>query len=143
MSNFEDRKILVVEDNSERIKFFKTIFSSASVLVFAENYNQAVSLLDNDFDLVFLDHDLEEEHYTGNSLYADNTGYSLAEYIIENDLLLKAVFIVHSLNPIGSQNIVNCLQKCRVVFKIPFSKEVLANIEDNVYLELILKERTT
>jgi hypothetical protein len=60
-------------------------------------------------DVISFDHDLGEQHYYGN--YEDgNTGYDFAKWLIEYDMDTHTMpenfkFTVHSLNPIGGENI--------------------------------------
>lgn len=75
------------------------------------NFEQAKNwVLKNGFpDVISFDHDLGLEHYAGN--YNDNkTGYDFAKWLIEYDADTNTMpkdfkFTVHSMNPIGAENI--------------------------------------
>jgi len=81
-------------------------------------------------DVVSFDHDLADEHYSSdmydknniyNSLYPsfkEKTGYDcakwLCDYCVENKLPLPEYFI-HSMNPVGRENILSTLKSCEKV----------------------------
>jgi hypothetical protein len=72
-------------------------------------------VLENGFpDVISFDHDLGEAHYGGD--YSDGkTGYDFAKWLVEYDLDTNTMpkdfrFTVHSLNPIGAENIRNLLE---------------------------------
>ena len=56
-------RILLLEDSQERVKWFvKQLIGN--VIDFAYTSDQANKfLLENEYDVIFLDHDLDEEHY--------------------------------------------------------------------------------
>ena len=66
--------------------------------------------------LISFDHDLADEHYIEEDPeygeYTEKTGYDsakwLVQYCLDNNLKLP-YFIVHSMNPIGKQNITTLL----------------------------------
>jgi hypothetical protein len=69
--------------------------------------------------MVSFDHDLAEAHYdpstwTESFQYLDKTGYDCAKWMVEhmneNHLPLPLV-LVHSMNPVGKQNIINFLNE--------------------------------
>lgn len=67
-------------------------------------------------DFISFDHDLADEHYTGGAKYdkyKEKTGYEsakwLVEYCMEYELHLPE-YQVHSLNPIGKENIIGYLE---------------------------------
>lgn len=60
-------------------------------------------------NVISFDHDLEEEHYSGNFLVG-KTGYDFAKWLVEYDMDTHTMpddfkFTVHSLNPAGAENI--------------------------------------
>jgi hypothetical protein len=88
--------------------------------VCVKNYDEFVSYikLNGVPDVISFDHDLAMEHYpfydtaSKNCIdydkYKEKTGYDCAKYLVENDLPIK-FWAVHSMNPIGSQNIAGLL----------------------------------
>lgn len=64
--------------------------------VVARSYEEAVQILSNgDCTAISLDHDLNNDNFTG---------YDLAKWLTENNAWPAQVFI-HSQNPIGAENI--------------------------------------
>ena len=82
------------------------------------NYDEFVNYIKTNGLPYFIsfDHDLSEIHYSDfwdeNSEYTEKTGFDcakfLVEYCIENNLKLPE-FYVHSMNPVGKDNIINYL----------------------------------
>lgn len=86
------------------------------------NYQQFVRFitLNGVPDIISFDHDLGQEHYevidwdgklhdhlNGQIPYdkfTEKTGYDCAKWLVEGNLLPKS-YLVHSLNPVGAQNI--------------------------------------
>jgi len=103
-------RILVVEDNPERNKWFKSIFPMADFAIDAETGVKCVT--ENVYDSIFLDHDL------GDRVFVDsedmNTGFQVAKKIKETENM-NAQIIVHSLNPTGAQNIKGILPQAQIV----------------------------
>lgn len=128
-------RVLVLEDDDQRILWFaQKLFCHR--LTFAFTSVDAIDLLnDNSFDLIFLDHDLCEEHYNSYiaSLSSDeewradkydhNTGMAVAKFLAENpDKSPSARIIVHTLNPIAQLRMQNTLfEGSRTCEVVPFS----------------------
>lgn len=66
-------------------------------------------------DIISFDHDLAEEHYAfaGNyNIFREKTGYDCAKWLTEfciHEKLPLPKYYVHSMNPVGSDNIKNYL----------------------------------
>jgi CheY-like chemotaxis protein len=106
-------KILVLEDNEERIKWFKRKLEPFCDLTMFSNAELAIEKIKEEkFDVIFLDHDL------GGKVYVDsnepNTGYQVAK-IIPNTINKDSYIIIHSLNPVGIQNMMNELNGMNVI----------------------------
>jgi len=98
-------RLLILEDNPERIKKFKEIFKHHE-LFFAKHIAQAlITLHQNEFDIIFLDHDLDE-----NNLTSYNNGYELCKKMIEFNLQKQAIIYIHSMNPSGANAMLNILK---------------------------------
>lgn len=104
------------------------IYNSGDWII-VRNYEEFCSIIDShigNIDLISYDHDLSDEHYDTamyESLEAyqkvgknfkEKTGLECAKYLKENYDLLRLKYpvqYVHSMNPIGTQNIINLFKK--------------------------------
>jgi hypothetical protein len=114
-------KILILEDDCRRIDTFKHNFIGCEFFIthLPETANKWLN--EEEFDLIFLDHDLMDEHYLSYCDSKETTGLCTATYLGDNQHLSeKAVVIVHSLNSVGSERMMQAL-KGRDKHKIPFS----------------------
>lgn len=111
------RKVLVVDDDITRLDRMKaTILKSEDM----EVYYAATTQMAQDFlkwqkwDIVFLDHDLGEQ---------DGSGYTIAQAVIDSPRFGPPYqVIVHSMNPVGAENIMKLLKgHIRELHRIPFS----------------------
>lgn len=111
-------KIFILEDSNDRIKFFKKVLYNYDLFIY-DNVKDACSFLEknDDFEYMFLDHDLDGKIFV--SSLQDNTGYQLAKWLANNKKNVKKI-IVHSLNIVGSKNIVELLKKYYNVQYIPY-----------------------
>jgi CheY-like chemotaxis protein len=118
--------ILIVEDNTERIKWFEKEFSDHNLIIVKDSEKGKHYVRMKKFDVIFLDHDLG-----GRTMVVsedENTGYQVAK-ILPGTVNKNTSVIVHSHNPVGADNIVNCLKKFTKVYKIPFglfNKDILS-----------------
>ncbi len=97
--------ILILEDNEERIKWFKNIYRHHKLYI-TKDIKDALRLISAyEFDILFLDHDLCEENLT--SL---NNGYEFVKKLIEFRLQKRAVIYIHSMNPTGANVMLNTLK---------------------------------
>lgn len=106
----EANKVFVLEDNNERVKWFQRVFKNSDVLFITKEPETAMATLsDIEFDIVFLDHDLEDTAYAafvkGEEPQKELTGLYVAERL-RNTLNINTMCIIHSMNPIGSANMV-------------------------------------
>lgn len=113
-------KVLFLDDDKDRMKHARRHFMNET-LSEAETAQDAIKMLEkySPYDLVSLDHDL------GGNIYCpsdDNSGYAVAKYIskMPKELLPKHV-VIHSFNPVGSQNMINVLVGIVHLSKIPFN----------------------
>lgn len=105
-------KILILEDASERISQFKDILKGHD-LYFFDNVSEATAAYDllGPWDALFIDHDLDDRIYVDSS--EENTGYQFAKNIEEK--LLPETVIVHSMNPVGCENIKSIISKASII----------------------------
>lgn len=86
-------KVLVVEDNLERIKLFKKCIALGADV--AITVKQSINLIGrNNYNCIFLDYDLG----------IGESGGDVVNYIVDNKLQKKAQFIIHSMNGIGARS---------------------------------------
>lgn len=118
-------RILVLEDDPERHKAFKNRFAelqSDATYTIVETAQDCESLLKSEeYELIFLDHDL------GGKVFVDskdlNTGAAVARWIAKNkeSILGDPIFIVHSLNPDGSEYMRQTISEVfSEVYRMPF-----------------------
>jgi CheY-like chemotaxis protein len=117
-------KILIVEDNDNRIKWFKQKYIGNTVICTKDAQEGIKYLQSNDnFDLLFLDHDLADEHYANQGISnKQNSGYAVALFLeehTENNPEMQV--IIHSLNTTGSERMYQALCKTRYVNKVPYN----------------------
>ena len=114
-------RILVLEDDPNRIADFISNYVDFDLTI-AHNVNQANNIVKNNptFDVMFLDHDIEGD---------DKSGYDFARNMTLNlhDKMPETI-IIHSLNPVGAQNISEAFIKKAI--KVPFAwKQCIIKIE--------------
>ena len=123
-------RILILEDNQERIKQFMQKFISCVVMC-VEDADECIALLKSrEWDMLFLDHDLGGKVHV-DSFSNEKTGYTVAKWLSKHpDWIPKHVFI-HSLNSIGALNIQNRISGSLIT---PFAwlPEVMPTFEKRV-----------
>ena len=115
-------RILIVEDDHTRRLWFQRHFAEHQR---DETDDVSVALQwlsEREYALIFLDHDLAEEHYQLEMADDGLTGYVVAAWLAEHpERQPAAQIIVHSLNYPGSQRMVDCLQSAgRQAEHVPF-----------------------
>lgn len=121
----DDRKVFVLEDDPERIKWFRHATRYANKVDIASEVNAAIKYLEEeDYDLIFLDHDLEPVHYKaymeGYTAETMGTGYDLAQWMVANDAQRQALVLIHTLNPTGGDRMQAALAKWKPI-RCPFT----------------------
>ena len=111
-------KILVLEDDRERIKQFKDRFEEAGIteeeIFFEIDVSPAIKLFEiHSFDVLFLDHDLGEDTMVETS--HKNTGSEFARQLMELHQSGKIgklpMCFIHSFNPWGAENMKRVIGK--------------------------------
>lgn len=101
-------KIFVLEDDENRIRWFKEKYDHLHLDI-AISFDEAKELLsNNEYHMLFLDHDLGGEVYVDVNEY--NTGTSVAKYMTDNGLQKHSSILIHSLNPVGSGTMLSILR---------------------------------
>ena len=104
----EDFKVLVLEDNATRNKWFKPRLIGLNVH-YTDNATDALELIkNNDYNLLFLDHDLGGKQMVAITEF--NTGSTVARALKDKGGYENAQIIIHSHNPGGSYNMSNLLK---------------------------------
>ncbi len=89
-------KILLIDDDRHRYKFFNTEFGGVE---WAKTFKEALELLPKyKWNYVFFDHDLGDPA---------GDGLDVAKFAIKSKLLkdAKTSIVIHSMNPVGVKNI--------------------------------------
>jgi CheY-like chemotaxis protein len=115
-------RVLIVEDDERRRVWFAGRFAGYEK-DFTDQAAIAINwLTQREYDLIFLDHDLIEEHYF--EALADDglTGYVVADWLAQNpDRQMQAQIVIHSLNYLGADRMMEALQGAgRVAEHVPF-----------------------
>ena len=117
-------KILVLEDNKERIKIFRDRMEMDGVsLMVCDEVEACITALENvDYDYLFLDHDLGGHVYV-ESDGDEKTGWHVAKWLSEHTDRMPENVIVHSLNESGRKNIISLLPDAS---DIPFAWKLVS-----------------
>lgn len=108
-------RIFFLDDDYGRYKVFCQNCIGHS-LDYAQTADQALKMLaENEYDIIFLDHDLNEEHYVGDYTKMP-TGFTVAKQMRDFKHLHGTQVVVHSLNPAGRQNIKSAIKDCFTVW---------------------------
>lgn len=112
-------RVLVLDDMNTRHKWFITALIGHNYHPVYTSESAIEQLKVQEFDMIFLDHDLEENHYnvwTGAELDEESffsrlerTGYDVVKWMVENNNNKQAQVVVHSLNEAGSRRMVALL----------------------------------
>lgn len=124
-------KILLIEDDAERIKVFKMMFSEHHLDVTC-NANYAIELIHkNKYDCILLDHDLGGTEVGYMHYLDDNTGYRVAR-CIPKSINYNTYCVVHSWNPYSGKIMYDYLNDNSVPVDKKlfgtFSNEILKNV---------------
>ena len=105
-------EILFLDDMEVRHRTFKRLIAHKHNVTYVGNDSEAkTALAAQRFNVVFLDHDLAEDHYAGDFTKGGESGQDVVRFIVDKlpkDLWPKNA-IIHSLNPDGSKRMFECL----------------------------------
>lgn len=128
-------RILFLDDMKTRRDAFKQNAIGFTV-DFAKNAQEAITFLNkNEYDVIYLDHDLEEEHYKSNEDHHED-GRFVARKMREMPQHHGKVVIIHSLNEDGRKNIESILKDLYTVYKGPETFKVDCIWQFNVKIVL-------
>lgn len=109
-------KVFILEDDQTRVTKFRQNLIGHEIFVTDNVKTAKIMLTNNQFEIIFLDHDLGGEVFVNSNF--PNTGYQLAKWIVDNNIKYNRL-IVHSLNSVGANNIKSIIPDADL---IPFYK---------------------
>ncbi|HEV3467980.1 MAG TPA: cyclic-phosphate processing receiver domain-containing protein [Pyrinomonadaceae bacterium] len=115
-------RVFLLDDDALRHEWFARNFRG-DLLDVAADAGRAVELLaSNNYDLVFLDHDLLPEHYYAEGPDDERTGYAVARFLAERpDRQSTSIIIVHTRNADGALRMVELMRRTgRHAEHVPF-----------------------
>lgn len=112
-------RVLVVEDFQDRVDCLVRDGIIKTEFTHARNALQALDFLDERWDVIFLDHDLET--YIQDPYKREINGTDIARYMATLDWRPSRV-IIHSMNPTGAKNMEQILEDADFsVLRIPIT----------------------
>jgi CheY-like chemotaxis protein len=128
-------RILILEDDMQRIETFgQKLCVNEHNITYVTTAAEAIRWLDEDeFDLVFLDHDL------GGKVYVDtnekNTGSEVVRHMTQPTYVKSPVVIIHSLNTPAAKSMEHALAyEGYEVHRIPFTQLVDKYLDDPFFI---------
>jgi len=115
-------RVFLLDDDRRRHRWFATRFKG-DVIDVAHDVGEARELLGaNNYDAIFLDHDLHPEHYESSTPDDERTGYAIALWLASNPELQRAsTILVHTRNADGAMRMVEELRRAgRSAEFVPF-----------------------
>ena len=97
-------KILILEDDYDRITEFKKRLTGAAIHVVSTVEDAITSLKHDTWDVLFLDHDLGGKVYQ-----TENTGYDVTKWLEQNQQHTPPTVFIHSLNSNGAERMKQCI----------------------------------
>ena len=115
-------RVFLLDDDKRRHRWFAARFKG-DVIDVAHDVTRAQQLLSaNNYDALFLDHDLHPEHYESSTPDDERTGYAIALWLASNpDLQRASTILVHTRNAEGAMRMVEELRRAgRSAEFVPF-----------------------
>lgn len=101
-------RVFLLEDSYERMRRFRSLFSAHSITHSADSQEAIEILGSKEFDLICLDHDLNEHD---NDWIASGDGYEVASFLgYSNTPNDNALILIHTMNPSGGDRMVTALR---------------------------------
>lgn len=122
MNNRPLGRVLLVEDDEMRCAWFQQKLAAHALDVTCD-VRQAIDwLAEHEYSTILLDHDLAEEHYLADEPDDARTGYAVAAWLAAHpDRQRHALIIIHSLNYVGTQRMLDILHDAgRDAEHVPF-----------------------
>lgn len=117
-----NQNVLLLEDDPERIRWFRQQCRGAARLDITADVQIAIRHMEaHEYDVIFLDHDLDYGVLLqGYMAEAVGTGADVARWMVAHDAQRQAIVIIHSLNPVGGDEIQRLLKAWHPI-RIPFT----------------------
>jgi hypothetical protein len=115
-------RVCLLDDDKRRHQWFSERFKD-DLLDIADNVDTAQQFLSaNSYDAIFLDHDLQPEHYNSDERDDARTGYAIALWLATNPQIQRAsTIVVHTRNADGAMRMVEKLRRSgRAAEYVPF-----------------------
>ena len=115
-------RIFLLEDDRRRCEWFSKRFKGDQLDISCEIAEAKELLETRQYDSIFLDHDLQPEHYGSDTPDDERTGYAIASFLATRPELQRAATImVHSFNADGAMRMVEELRRAgRSADYVPF-----------------------
>jgi CheY-like chemotaxis protein len=118
------KTILFLDDMAARHDVFgrsyNKVIGEPCKITCVDTADSCIEKLQQDFDYVFLDHDLEFAHY-GKTSDSHKDGRFVCREIVRLNLNEKALYFIHSMNPDGRKEMAKILKDSgRNVVELPF-----------------------
>lgn len=113
MSKDKRKKVFILEDSQDRVKEFKKRLEGCDVFI-TDNVKEAKkNFKENEWDLIFLDHDLGGEAFV--DISDPNTGSAFASWLTTQlEPGTSTPIFIHSANNPGARNMSNILKHKRI-----------------------------
>jgi CheY-like chemotaxis protein len=121
-------KIMILEDDPNRVEKFKRSLIGHNVFVTDDTKLAIQQLKKEEWDILFLDHDLGGQTFVQSG---EGTGYEVATFLEKHPEYKPKTIYVHSLNPIGAQNMMRALDLPDKNY-VPFAWDVLSQHEEKI-----------
>ena len=105
-------RILILDDDLCRHKAFNKKFIGHDVKNVETSQETIDALQNENWDCVFLDHDLGGRVYVQSG---KNTGYEVAQWLSNHPEKQPERIIIHSFNPVGAKNMQSLLPKSELI----------------------------
>jgi CheY-like chemotaxis protein len=108
----EPLRVFLLDDDVLRHEWFAKQFAGDRLDVAADPARSIELLSANQYDLIFLDHDLLPEHYYAEGFDDERSGYAVARWLSERpDRCAVAQIIAHTRNADGALRMVELLRR--------------------------------
>lgn len=115
--------VFVLEDDPERVKWFKMTFGSCNIVCTKDIKTACDELRTKDYDLIFLDRDLGYPR--------GQSGEDVAWTMKEEELVKDGKVVIHTVNPHGQKAMRRYLDKYHNnIYVIPFPQLIKMKLED-------------
>ena len=124
-------RIFILEDNEARINQFTQMFSDHCRTIATSAKEGIGYLTTQEYDFLFLDHDLGDDHYRAlamGNIAVEGTGYEVAKTLV-NTVNVKKPMVIHSWNVEAAKRMKNLLGDTALIFPFGcFDKTIIDNV---------------